>query len=165
VSIPALRLLILPLIGLALFSEVSHARSGGDLDVCSVLVEGNGITMDTGPGAELGANGKAICERFFADVSDALVKSRVKGGVPARGGDGLSSLAPIDIGVDNAERNWMIPVLAHFAGAVPPGRYRSFVLISRPDDHYVAAVTLGPADGPAATRYYEFSPWVLPQLK
>ena len=51
------------------------------------------------------------------------------------------------------------------AGAVPPGRYRSFVLISRPDDRYVAAVTLGREDGSADTRYYEYSPWVLPQLK
>lgn len=71
---------------------------------------------------------------------------------------------PIDIGVDNAERNWMNSVLIHFSGAAPGGRYQDFVLISRPDDRFVVQVSVGLADGSIVSRYYDYTAWVAPQL-
>ena len=58
----------------------------------------------------------------------------------------------------------MSPILVHFSGAAQGGRYRDFVLISRPDDRFVVQVSVGLADGSVIARYYEYSAWVTPQL-
>jgi hypothetical protein len=142
----------------------ASARQGGDLGVCRVDVEGSSITMPVGPSIELGADGKEICFRFFTDVGEALEASQSAGEIVAQGGAGTSIADPVDIGAHIADENPMIPILRHYRGTAE-GRFVHFILISRAEDRYVVEIAAGPAEGPVATRYYEYSTWVRLQLK
>ena len=151
---------------LLLFAAIApaSARQGGDVGACRVDVEESSLTTPTGPSIELGAGGKEICFRFFTDIHDALEASRSEGEVVAQGGAGTSIDAPFDIGARIADANPMIPILRHYRETAK-GRFVHFLLVSRADDRYVVEIAASPAEGPVVTRYYEYSAWVMRQLK
>lgn len=158
-----LPLILLTLLSCAAVGPVS-ARQGGDFAACKVDVEGDRLTMPTGPAMELGADGEDICLQFMADIHDALEASPAADDVDAEDGDGFSPDTAFHIGERLAERNPMVPVLRHYRG-IATGRFAYFMLIARANDRYILEVTGGPDEGPIWPVYYDYTAWVTRQLE